>query len=219
LRALWVRDTPQGAMEATHMGRKRKGKRFPYPGVIDVRWNADDTPSGYKGKKPIRVYCHYRAKQELRSFPADRIDMAIQWKRSQDDLDLNRGNPDYIKRHMYKELARYKVFDLIHRYIAETNLKVERRWTFLNFLGHDHFPTNEHLDQVKPAHFERYKTNRLEDTYNRKGEWKANRQISRSTVQLEIGLLWKAFDEAIRQDYWDVCSVMSQMQRTPSIVS
>jgi len=149
------------------------------------------------------VYTHYGSKQQCRSFPSDRIPEAIQYKKDKEFAHLNRGNPEYRKRTQAEELNTTTVGYLIEEFVEscipqriEGKVNDEYGTYCRSFLLHKDFPSEITLAEIDKHYFTDFFEKRLAEG------------VKPNTIRWYKTLLSKAFDKAIKDNWWGICRLM-----------
>jgi integrase len=196
------------------------GKRNYGNGIVDRRYRRDGSPTGYRGDRPFRAYCHYREQQYSRCFATYKG--AEDWKRDQDEQDRNRDNIGYFRRRELERLRQLKVRDLVYNYIdhhlrrqkdrdrTEDDLKgptdILTLHAFCSNAGIATIP----LAEIKKHHFVRYFEQRRSATFT---GWQQEKQLTPRAVARERNIVQRAFQVAIDENFFEVCHMLDNPVR------
>jgi integrase len=191
---------------------KGTGKRFVHTGVIDLRWDKDGNPTGYKGYKPYEATAHftddngksYTVRLRFRK-RTDAISQWHEWHRRHE----NRDNPAYYQRKVREKRRQYTVADVINYYRSKNDSYIkdnDPRQSVLNYWQLAQVATSwigkQNLFINKKHDWEQYFEELEGGEYTRK-DWKTTKERQASTVNRLRRMVSRAFSIAIKDDPWD----------------
>ena len=180
------------------------GKRNHGNGIIDRSYDKAGNPTGYRGKKPFRVYCHYPEwGQYSQSFPS--YLEAEKWKLDQDTQYRNRHSIEFKRHRELEKLREYKLKHVFLEYIRECKTIGASDVLMLHKFCREALIANMSLAQpLEKHHAENYLNDLAETgTYRREG-WIEEKKIKSTDVSRLRNILQTAFERAIRNNYFGV---------------